>query len=151
MSFKITAESDLWESRGTFTLGPQTLFLVENVIFPQKKSFCKIPQMDKNSRFHPLCNSSKTMKPVNIPATTSYDTPLEDWLDDSGDDLENEAEMLIWIKDFLQQELGKVGGNIPILLMNNIRSLGSDDMVMQVINSNILKNIYKIVLYGPKC
>jgi hypothetical protein len=31
------------------------LFFVENVIFPQKMIFRKISQMDKNSRFRPLC------------------------------------------------------------------------------------------------
>ena len=63
----------------------------------------------------------------------NYDVPLEDLLDDGGDDLDSEAEILMWIKDFLQNELGKLGGNVPMLLMNNIRSLGSDELVLQVI------------------
>lgn len=64
----------------------------------------------------------------------NYDVPLEELLDDSGDDLDNEAEILGWIKDFLYSELGgKLGGNVPMLLMNNIRSLGSDELVLQVI------------------
>ena len=54
-------------------------------------------------------------------------------MDDGGDDLDSEAEILMWIKDFLQNELGKLGGNVPMLLMNNIRSLGSDELVLQVI------------------
>ena len=62
----------------------------------------------------------------------NYDVPLEDLLDDGVDDLDSEAEILMWIKDFLQNELGKLGGNVPMLLMNNIRSLGSDELVLQV-------------------
>ena len=61
------------------------------------------------------------------------DFPLEEeLLDDSGDDLDSETEILIWIKDFLHNELGKSGVNVPMLLMNNIRSLGSDELVLQV-------------------
>ena len=58
--------------------------------------------------------------------------PLEEIFDNGGDDLDSEAEILMWIKDFLQNELGKLGGNVPMLLMNNIRSLNSDEMVLQV-------------------
>ena len=61
-----------------------------------------------------------------------YDMPLEALLDDGGDDIDNEAEILMWIKDFLTNELGKLGVNVPMLLMNNIRSLGSDELVLQV-------------------
>ena len=61
-----------------------------------------------------------------------YDLPLEALLDDGGDDIDNEAEILMWIKDFLTLELGKLGGNVPMLLMNNIRSYSSEDMVLQV-------------------
>ena len=61
-----------------------------------------------------------------------YDVPLEALLDDGGDDIDNEAEILMWIKDFLTNELGKLGVNVPMLLMNNIRSLGSDELVLQV-------------------
>ena len=53
-------------------------------------------------------------------------------MDDGGDDIDNEAEILMWIKDFLTNELGKLGVNVPMLLMNNIRSLGSDELVLQV-------------------
>ena len=65
--------------------------------------------------------------------TNNYDLPLDELLDDSdGDDLDSETEILMWIKDFLTNELGKSGVNVPMLLMNNIRSLGSDELVLQV-------------------
>ena len=75
--------------------------------------------------------------PPGFPLITSqmvknYDLPLEELLDDSGDDLDSETEILIWIKDFLHNELGKSGVNVPMLLMNNVRSLGSDELVLQV-------------------
>ena len=71
-----------------------------------------------------------------------YDVPLEALLDDGGDDIDNEAEILMWIKDFLNNELGKLGVNVPMLLMNNIRSLGSDELVLQVWNLHLfLKKI----------
>ena len=58
---------------------------------------------------------------------------MDELIDDSGDDdLDSETEILIWIKDFLHNELGKSGVNVPMLLMNNIRSLGSDELVLQV-------------------
>ena len=59
-------------------------------------------------------------------------------MDDGGDDIDNEAEILMWIKDFLTNELGKLGVNVPMLLMNNIRSLGSDELVLQVIYYDFL-------------
>ena len=63
----------------------------------------------------------------------NYDIPMEELLNDSDDDdLDSETEILIWIKDFLHNELGKSGVNVPMLLMNNIRSLGSDELVLQV-------------------
>ena len=65
--------------------------------------------------------------------TTLFDSLcLKALLDDGGDDIDNEAEILMWIKDFLTNELGKLGVNVPMLLMNNIRSLGSDELVLQV-------------------
>ena len=69
-------------------------------------------------------------------------------MDDGGDDLDSEAEILMWIKDFLQNELGKLGGNVPMLLMNNIRSLGSDELVLQVIiKSSKADESFKRVIY----
>ena len=63
----------------------------------------------------------------------NYDLPMDELIDDSGDDdLDSKTEILIWIKDFLHNELGKSGVNVPMLLMNNIRSLGSDELVLQV-------------------
>ena len=75
---------------------------------------------------------------VNSASKFNYDVPLEELFDKEGDDLDSEAEILMWIKDFLQNELGKLGGNVPMLLMNNIRSLGSDELVLQVIIIKIL-------------
>ena len=77
--------------------------------------------------FTQMLNNNTDSKPK-----FDYDMPLEALLDDGGDDIDNEAEILMWIKDFLTKELGKSGGNVPMLLMNNIRSLGSDELVLQV-------------------
>ncbi len=62
-----------------------------------------------------------------------YDVPLESLLDGATDDIDHEAEILLWIKEFLQNELGRLGGNVPMPLVNNIRSLGSDEIVLQEI------------------
>lgn len=87
------------------------------------------PGFSSSSQFggfpHLLLNNDKSK--------FDYDVPLESLLDDADNDIDNEAEILMWIKDFLHAELGKLGGNVPMLLMNNIRSLGSDEMVLQEI------------------
>ena len=67
-------------------------------------------------------NSNANMDPFKQ-AKFNYDVPLEELLDDGNDDLDSEAEILMWIKDFLQNEFGKMGGNVPMQLMNNIRGM----------------------------
>ena len=44
-------------------------------------------------------------------AKFDHDLPLEALLDGDADDIDNETEILVWIKQFLQNELGKAGVN----------------------------------------